>query len=103
MLDRVRQVAEENGLDLEINRWGNTFMVDPDSEFVREALKLAHRPKSKTVSFGTDGGIFTELEDKIVFGPGSIAQAHTRDEWIALEQLSLGTDMYAKMIRNWCC
>jgi len=66
-------------------------------------LKLAHRPKSKTVSYGTDGGVFSEIEDKIVFGPGSIEQAHTINEWISLEQLSLGTDMYAKMIRHWCC
>lgn len=103
LLDRARQSAEENGLDLAIKRWGNTLMVDPNSEFVQEALQLVHRHKPKTVSYGTDGGIFTELEDKIVFGPGSISQAHTYDEWIALEQLSLGTDMYAKMIRNWCC
>lgn len=103
LLHRVQLAAEKLGLDLTINRWGNTFLVDPNSDFVRQALELAHRPKAKTVSFGTDGGMFTELEDKIVFGPGNIAQAHTRDEWIALEQLSLGTDMYAKMIRNWCC
>jgi acetylornithine deacetylase len=103
LLNRVQRAAAEHGLELKIKRWGNSMMVDPDSAFVREALKLVHRLKAKTVSYGTDGGMFTELEDKIVFGPGSIAQAHTRDEWIALEQLSLGTEMYAKMIRNWCC
>lgn len=103
LLDRVRVCADENGIDLAINRWGNTFLIDPERDFVQQSLKLAHRPKPKTVSYGTDGGLLTEIENKIVFGPGSIAQAHTKDEWIALEQLSLGTDMYAKMIRNWCC
>jgi len=39
----------------------------------------------------------------VVFGPGDIAQAHTHDEWIELEQLEKGTEMYAKLIRNWCC
>ena len=79
------------------------MFVDPASEFVRESLKLAHRQAPKTVSYGTDGGVFTEIENKIVFGPGSIAQAHTADEWISLEQLSLGAEMYGKMIRHWCC
>lgn len=103
LLTQVEQCAAENELELEINRWGNPLSISPDSEFVRQSLKLAHRPKPKTVCYGTDGGIFTELENKIVFGPGSIAQAHTINEWISIEQLSLGTDLYAKMIRNWCC
>ncbi|MEM9943451.1 MAG: M20/M25/M40 family metallo-hydrolase [Planctomycetota bacterium] len=103
LLNRMSQSAESNGLDLKIRHWGKPLFVDPGSEFVQESLKLAHRPKSKTVSYGTDGGVFTEIQDKIVFGPGSIDQAHTFNEWIALEQLARGTDLYAKMIRRWCC
>ena len=30
----------------------------------------------------------------VVFGPGDIAQAHTADEWIAVEQLELGVIAY---------
>lgn len=103
LLNRVRKAAELHEIQLKINQWGAGFFVDPGSEFVQESLRLAHRPKSKTVSYGTDGGVFTELEHKIVFGPGSIDQAHTVNEWIALEQLSQGTEMFAKMIRHWCC
>lgn len=103
LIERVVQAASRNDLKLKVNKMGEPFFVSPGSEFVQESLKLAHRPKSKTVSYGTDGGVFTELENKIVFGPGSIEQAHTVNEWISLEQLSLGTDMYAKMIRHWCC
>jgi acetylornithine deacetylase len=103
ILNRIEKKAKECELTLEMNRWGDSFFAEPDSEFVQESLKLAHRPKPKTVSYGTDGGVFSELSDKIVFGPGSIAQAHTRNEWIALEQLTKGPDLYAKMIRHWCC
>ena len=103
LLDRVRKSAKSNDLELEIHDHGGCLFVDPDSEFVRQSLLLAHRQKSKTVSYGTDGGTFSEIENKIVFGPGSIDQAHTVDEWIALEQLDLGTEMYTKMIRHWCC
>jgi acetylornithine deacetylase len=103
LLARVEAAAKKQELKLEISPCGSTFWTEPDSEFVQQALKLAHQPKSKSVSYGTDGGMLTELDQKIVFGPGSIAQAHTRNEWISLEQLSLGTEMYAKMIRHWCC
>jgi len=40
------------------------------------------------VPFGTDASTIAEAGiPAVVFGPGDIAQAHTRDEWIDLEQL----------------
>lgn len=46
------------------------------------------------VPFGTDAPAFATVGlPAVVFGPGSIAQAHTHDEWIAVEQLDLATDM----------
>jgi len=103
LLERVRESAEKYELELEIKPHGEGFVVDPGSDFVQQSLNLAHRSISKTVAYGTDGGVFNEIENKIVFGPGSIGQAHTVDEWISLEQLELGTEMYTKMIRHWCC
>ena len=88
---------------MSLNKWAEPFYSEPDTEFIQQSVKLAHRPNPKTVSYGTDGGIFTELADKIVLGPGSIDQAHTNHEWIALEQLKLGTELYSKMIQHWCC
>jgi len=84
----------------------------PDTQIVPLLEKIRNAAKefdivlgqtSKTVPYGTDGGMFSELEHKIVFGPGNIAQAHAIDEWISLEQLEKGTEMFAKMIRRWCC
>jgi acetylornithine deacetylase len=54
------------------------------------------------VAYGTDGGVLTELSCPVVFGPGDIAQAHTDDEWISLEQLELGTRLYLRAIERWC-
>jgi acetylornithine deacetylase/succinyl-diaminopimelate desuccinylase-like protein len=40
------------------------------------------------VPFGTDASTLAEAWiPVVVFGPGSIAQAHTKDEWIALSEL----------------
>ena len=58
--------------------------------------------ESKTVCYGTDGGEMVELNNRVVIGPGDIAQAHTTDEWIELEQLERGADVYASAIRRWC-
>ncbi len=103
LLEKIRNAAKEFDIVLDVNNWGPGMFTDPESHFVNESLKQAHGQTSKTVPYGTDGGMFSELEHKIVFGPGNIAQAHAIDEWISLEQLEKGTEMFAKMIRRWCC
>ena len=103
LLQRTQRCANKHDIELSLIKFSDPFYADPDSDFVVESLKLANRPQARTVSYGTDGGVLNGLQDKIVFGPGSIDQAHTHDEWISLEQLKLGTEMYEKMIRRWCC
>ncbi len=103
LIRRTRYTANQCGLEINVQETNHCFSTNPQSEFVQDALKLVHRREPMTVPFGTDGGVFSEMENLIVFGPGSVAQAHTRDEWISIEQLTMGTEMYAKMIRHWCC
>jgi acetylornithine deacetylase len=46
------------------------------------------------VPYGTNAAsIATAAIPTVVFGPGSIAQAHTADEWISLEQLDRAVDV----------
>ena len=103
LLDRVRATGEQQGLEVDIVDMGSVLFTDSDNPFVQDSLGLAHRSAARTVCFGTDGGVLSELENLIVFGPGNIAQAHTRDEWIAIEQLTMGSEKYTKMIEHWCC
>ncbi len=103
LLERTREAAEANGLDIEIYNAHSEMNTAVENAFLQETLKLVHRNGPRTVSYGTDGGVFAELENLIVYGPGNIAQAHTRDEWISIEQLTLGAEMYTKMIEQWCC
>ena len=103
LIDRTLECAKTNGLEISVKKFADPFYVASSADFVTESLKLAERDVAKTVSYGTDGGIFTELEDKIVFGPGDIKQAHTAEEWISLEQLEAGVNVYEKMVRFWCC
>jgi acetylornithine deacetylase len=53
------------------------------------------------VPFGTDAAAFGREVPTVVFGPGSIAQAHTEDEWIAVEQLQQATEVLYELCRRW--
>ncbi len=74
--------------------------TSPERPFVQSALKLTGQRESGSVSYATDGCWFTELKDLIVIGPGSIQQAHRPDEWISLEQLEKGVDLFEKFFRR---
>ncbi|GIW82236.1 MAG: hypothetical protein KatS3mg105_4043 [Gemmatales bacterium] len=101
-IDRSRAAAEKHGLKFEILHTGNPFYTDPHSDFVQTMLKLTGNRTATTVAYGTDGGVFGEMKHLVVFGPGDIAQAHTWDEWIDLDQLRRGTELYARLIQRWC-
>lgn len=53
------------------------------------------------VPFGTDATATSGAGvPSIVFGPGSIAQAHTADEWIAVDQLKEAVDIFVDIGTN---
>ena len=56
------------------------------------------RPQVRGVPFGTDAGPLSATGMPcVVFGPGDIAQAHTKDEWVDLEQLALAAEAYFRI------
>ncbi len=103
LVERARRAAEKQGLEFFTRVASRPLYTDPKSEFIREVSQLADCPVPKTVSYGTDGAKFPQLKNRVILGPGDIAQAHTHDEWITLEQLEGGTRLYAKLIQHWCC
>jgi acetylornithine deacetylase len=103
LIERARSAAERCGVEFRRGHSGRPLYVDPQSPFVQSVLRLAGKQRARTVAYGTDGAMFGELKNILVFGPGDIAQAHTHDEWISLEQLELGTAMYARLIEQFCC
>ena len=53
------------------------------------------------VPYGTDAGPLGESGlPCLVFGPGDIAQAHTKDEWVELDQVRLAADAYFEIARE---
>jgi len=55
---------------------------------------LGQRGELVGVPYGTDAPAFDRLGvPTVVFGPGSIEQAHTNDEWIAIDQLRTASEI----------
>lgn len=102
LLARAEAAAAEHGLEFQPSMGSTPVYTDPDSPYVQELLSLTGQSASQTVCYGTDGGMLRELQQMVVLGPGDIAQAHTCDEWIELEQLSAGADLYERLMRHWC-
>ncbi|MEW4567922.1 M20 family metallopeptidase [Tautonia sp. JC769] len=66
-------------------------------EPVRDAIgtALGERPPISAVPYGTDAGPLSASGiPSLVIGPGDIAQAHTKDEWIAVDQLEKAVEVY---------
>lgn len=53
------------------------------------------------VTYATNGGDTSSRGiDTVVLGPGDIAQAHTRDEWIDLEELRRSVGVYRRIMAS---
>jgi acetylornithine deacetylase/succinyl-diaminopimelate desuccinylase-like protein len=52
------------------------------------------------VAFGTNATAIGQHVPTVVFGPGSIAQAHTADEWVALDQVEQASEILYRFIKR---
>lgn len=70
------------------------LQVVAESEARDIVFELTGERSAEVVSFGTEAGLFQAAGMSVVIcGPGSIAQAHKPDEFVALPQLSACADM----------
>ena len=72
------------------------------SGYVQAVLRSLDLPTElEGVGYGTDGSTLSEAGvPTVVIGPGNIAQGHTADEWIDLEQLKMGVEVYLQLMRT---
>jgi acetylornithine deacetylase len=103
LIERTQVAAKKHRVKIEITRPGDPVYTDPTSAIVRTSLKLSGSRKARTVPYGTDGLAFrTKMDNLVVLGPGDIAQAHTVDEWVEVEQLHKGVQLYERFIDHVC-
>ncbi|HWQ33433.1 MAG TPA: M20/M25/M40 family metallo-hydrolase [Blastocatellia bacterium] len=65
---------------------------------INTVTELAHIP-TNVVRFGTDIPCLTNWGEPLLFGPGSIHDAHTTHEFISKAELKSAVDVYAQMGR----
>ncbi len=58
-------------------------------------------PIGNAVDFWTEASLFSQAGlTAFVYGPGDIAQAHTADEWVALDQLQRYTESVTRILQG---
>ena len=68
-----------------------------------QTLASASGQTPGTVAFGTEGHFLQSLGmETVIFGPGSIDQAHQPNEYLALEQIPPAKDILCQAINRYC-
>jgi len=101
LVARVEEAAAKLGLECKRREAAQPLDVDRSLECIASMLQLTNQQRSSTVCYATDGGVLQRLRQLVVCGPGSIEQAHRSDEWISLDQLDRGTDLYHRAFQHW--
>ena len=112
ILNRVRGFLEEMKTDrslanysIRVIKAGEPFLTANDSRLVRRlsagCRNAGLKPRLEGVAWYCDAGPLASVcREIVVFGPGSIRQAHTADEFIELESLQQGCDVLQHFLRQ---
>lgn len=101
VMERMFSAAKKYNLEVD---WylHEPFYVDRNSTLIHAALQATGLPAAETVPFGTEAAVFKDLMQLVILGPGDIAQAHTKGEWIDIAQLHRAVEVYRRLIDHFC-
>jgi acetylornithine deacetylase/succinyl-diaminopimelate desuccinylase-like protein len=101
----IRDFLRQNGLRFQFE--SAKVAVCPPLEtdtglpLVREFFRAAGQRRAFAVDFFCDAAILASGGiPSVVFGPGNIAQAHTRDEWVELGSLNRAADLLKRFLTS---
>jgi acetylornithine deacetylase len=99
----AKSLQSSAGIEVELERVSPGMLTPPNTEIEQALQSLARDPKTAGCPFCTDAGNFQKLGVKsMIFGPGSIDQAHRPNEFIEEAQLIHGVDVVESLVRRWC-
>ncbi len=101
LVDEISTTAQEFGLEVSPIHALLPLHTPVDRPLVQVVLNQLGQVEPQAVCYATDGCCLQPLRDLIVLGPGSIEQAHRPDEWIAIDQLQKGVDVYSKLFQHY--
>ncbi len=101
----VSEVAGRSGTRCEIEPFYPPvppFEGNPEGDLARSLASWSGNAP-QTVAFGTEGPFLQSLGmETIVFGPGSIDQAHQPNEYLSMNHISPGKQALTNAIRRYC-
>lgn len=102
---RTDAVAVETEADIRVELCCPTvppFQSDVDGKLVRHLSQATnHAPQG--VAFGTEAPFYQALGiETVVFGPGSVKQAHQPDEYLSLDRLQPTQTILEGLVRTYC-
>ncbi|MEO6263798.1 MAG: acetylornithine deacetylase [Luteimonas sp.] len=78
---------------------GDVAMAEERRLAARDLADELGLPIGNAVDFWTEASLFSRAGmNVLVFGPGDIAQAHSADEWVALDQLATAAAHYHRLL-----
>lgn len=89
LLPEMNNVDINTGFDWKMLASYPALEEIPESAALRGVVaEILGSDQTKTLSFGTEGGLFQEIGiPTVICGPGSMAQGHKADEFIEISQL----------------
>ncbi len=108
--DRVSELIKEIGEEVakkyqvrfekEIFNYHPPIFTSSDHPYVEKFLQVAEKKEAIITKYCTDGATIVPAKKIpfIIFGPGSIAQAHQNDEYIELKSLYQAVDILVKFL-----
>ncbi|MFT5125466.1 MAG: acetylornithine deacetylase/succinyl-diaminopimelate desuccinylase family protein [Kiritimatiellia bacterium] len=104
-LDRLVEQGVIHSSKVTLFSVGSAFQTDSEAPLVHR-LRAActdedvHPEIQGTSWFSDAGPLSTNCEEIVVFGPGDIAQAHTKDEFIELAELEKGHRIFTRLLER---
>ena len=95
----IRAAAEPLRTDINVMYGGGFpgFFQEPDTAIIGQLAELAGA-EPETADYTTNAIMYAKAADEIVvFGPGSIDQAHQAVEWVDTAQLETAAEIYRRL------
>jgi acetylornithine deacetylase len=101
IVDAIHSLCKEQQLELIEKGRNKPWEVAAQADWIQKMLQIVGGSSAKAVCYATDGGVLQRLEQMLVCGPGSIDQAHRKDEWVSIDQLNKAVAIYERAFRDW--
>jgi acetylornithine deacetylase len=104
-LDELKDIARLAGVEDKVE-WDLGHLERPamessqDLSWTQSLMSHAGVNQTQGVDYFCDAALISQGgSPSVVFGPGSIDQAHTADEWIEIESLERGSEILFNFLR----